>query len=78
LTAHFKQTPPKSTAHAAEEIKFIIGIKPGPTHTLLILKKFEMRLRKGGNLPSKADPDKQNDFVKDKFQPLLDEAEKGK
>ena len=50
------------------------GIKRIPTQVRKFLKSMGMKCLKVGYLPSKADPDEQEDYKEKKLEPRLNEA----
>ena len=61
---YFKDNPPSTIKEAIAEIEKITGLKRSPTQTRKFLKSIGMKRLKVGAIPSKADPDKQEDFKK--------------
>ena len=64
LEAYFTENPPSSAAHAIEEIYRITGIKRGLTQTRAFMHRLGLDFRKVGAVPSKADPQEQEEFKK--------------
>ena len=54
------------------------GIKRSPTQVRKFLKSLGMKCLKIGSLPSKADPDEQEEYKEKKLEPRLNEAKEGK
>jgi len=78
LEAHFKDHPPATIKKAQHDIEVLTGIKRSPTQVVTFLKKkLQLRCRKVGMIPAKADPDQQADYLEQKLQPRLDEAQAG-
>jgi len=61
---HFDKHPPESVKAAGVEIEKLTGIKRGKTQTRRFLHKIGMKPRKVAGIPSKADPEKQEEFKK--------------
>lgn len=78
LEEHFRSHPVMSIQQAISEIEKLTGIRRGPTQTRKFLKSMGMRRLKAGSMPSKADPDEQEAFKKDKLEPRIEEAKAGK
>lgn len=78
LDQHFRDHPPRSVAEARDEIERLTGIRRGLTQVRTFLRNtLNMRPRKTGLLPAKADADKQQQFLDEELKPLLAEAERG-
>ncbi|WP_066978717.1 IS630 family transposase [Methylomonas lenta] len=79
LKTHFKTNPPHTVAQAAYEIEAIVGIKLALSACRDFMRKhLGMKCRKMAVIPSKADPDKQSEFLHGKLEPLLEEEKQGK
>jgi transposase len=78
IEGHFRKYPPKSIKEAIAVIEELTGIKRKPTQVRKFLKSIGMELRKVGMIPSKADPEEQELFKKEKLEPRLDQAKEGK
>lgn len=78
IEAYFKEHPPASVKEAGAVIEELTGIRRSENRVREFLKKIGMKRRKIGMIPSKADPDKQDEFLKNKLRPRLNEAEAGK
>lgn len=76
LEKHFRDNPPRSTAHAAAEIERLTGIKRSLTQVRKFLKKMGMSFRKVGMFPAGADPIEQQEFLDMTLGPRLRQAEK--
>ena len=74
----FREHPPASIKEAIARIEELTGIKRSPTQTRKFLKSIGMRILKVGVIPSKADPEKQEAFIKNELDPRLEEAKSGK
>lgn len=77
LADSFDATPVGCTRQARRRILEITGLEMSPSQTRRIMKRLGMRYRKSGQIPCKADPDKQLEFLDEKLQPRLDEAAAG-
>ena len=75
---YFREHPPGSVKEAADIIEKITGIKRKPTQVRQFLKHIGMTLRKVGSIPSKGDPEEQEEFRKTELEPRLQEAREGK
>lgn len=77
LEAHFREHPPATVKEAMSEIEALTGIKRSETQVRHFLKGMDLKLRKVGMVPSKADPDEQATYVAEKLDPRLEEAKAG-
>lgn len=77
LEAYFREHPPKTLAQAAAKIQELTGIVRSREQVRQFLKSMGMSCRRVGVLPAKADPDEQEEFLKEKLEPRLEEAKAG-
>jgi transposase len=75
---YFEKNPPATINEAVCKIEKLTGIKRSPTQVRKFLKSMGMKCLKVGSLPSKADPDEQEDYKEKKLEPRLNEAKEGK
>jgi transposase len=68
------KNPPATVAHAAEQIKKLTGIERKPSQVRKFLKRMGMKPRKMAAIPAKADPQVQQEFLKQKLLPTLEQA----
>ncbi len=79
IKLYFQSNPPHTVSEAVFEIEQITGIKLGLSACRkFMLKHLRMKFRKMAAIPSKADPERQECFLKQELQPLLDEEKEGK
>ncbi len=78
IEMYFKNNPPASIKEARSKIEKLTGIVRSKTQVRNFLISIGMQRRKVGSIPSKADPDKQEWFIKEKLQPEIDNAKSGK
>lgn len=78
LEAYFHQHPPATIKEAAAKIKELTGIERRETQVRAFLKAIDMKCRKVGMIPAKADPDAQATFKTEQLEPRLEEAQAGK
>ena len=78
LEVYFHDHPPATINEAMAKIQERTGIKRSPSAVGRFLKSLGMAPRKVGSIPSKADPDKQEDFRIRELEPRLEEAKRGK
>ena len=71
---HFAETPPPTLKKAAYDIKALTGIKRSLGSVRTFLLAIGMDRRKVGMIPAGGNPDKQEEFINNKLQPVLDEA----
>jgi transposase len=77
LEAYFREHPPATINEASVKIEELTGIKRSPSAVGGFLNSLGMRPRKVGAIPSKADPEKQEDFRVNELEPRLEEAKQG-
>ena len=78
LKTHFQTHPPHTVAQAAHEIERLTGIKLGLSACRdFMRKRLGMKCRKMAVIPSKADPDKQREFLHTTLEPLLEQEQQG-
>lgn len=82
IEEYFRAHPPRSRAEAQDAIEKLTGIRRSPAQIAAFMKRMGMKIRKTGFIPGKVnDEDKQkeqDEFVKNKLQPRLEEAANGK
>ena len=76
IIAHFQAHPFVSINHAKAEIETLTGISRCPTQIRDFLVKLGIKRRKVGQIPAKADLEKQADFLENELKPRLEAAEK--
>jgi transposase len=77
LEAEFEARPAKSINEAGQRIEELSGIRRSPTQVEQFLKKLGLKRLKVGQIPSKADPEKQQAFLEEELEPRLEEAKRG-
>lgn len=77
LEAHFRAHPVVSINHAKAEIETLTDISLSPTQIREFLVKLGVKRRKVGQIPAKADLEKQAQFLAQELEPRLEEAENG-
>lgn len=77
LEAYFRTHPPASIKEAMAMIEERTGIKRSASAVGKFLNSLGMRPRKVGAIPSKADPEVQEDFKNKELEPRLEEAKRG-
>ncbi len=78
LEEYFRQNPVASINEACSKIEELTGIKRSPTRVYEFFKSLGIKRRKIGMMPSKADPDVQDNFKQEKLEPRIKEAKVGK
>lgn len=78
IKAYFEKRPVATMKEAAYKIEELTGIKRSSQRVRVFLSKLGLRYRKTGMIPSKADPEKQEQYKKEKLEPLLTEAKEKK
>ena len=76
ISTHFQAHPFVSINQAKAEIETLTGISLCPTQIREFLVKLGIKRRKVGQVPAKADLEKQAQFLAQELQPRLEEAEK--
>ena len=78
LKTLFEQHPPSSVKEACECIKELTGIERSPSRVYTFLKmELGMKFVKTGHIPAKAAPERQQQWLEEELQPVLDLAEQG-
>jgi len=77
LEAYFREHPPATINEASVKIEELTGLKRSPSAVGKFLNSLGMRPRKVGAIPSKADPEEQENFRVNKLEPRLEEAKQG-
>ena len=78
LKAEFEARPAKSINEAVQRIEKLTGLRRSPTQVEQFLKKLGLKRLKVGQIPSKANPEKQKTFLEEELEPRLEEAKQGK
>lgn len=78
LEAHFRAHPPATIKHAVKDIETLTGIKRSLTQVRTFFKHIGLVRRKVGQIPAKADRERQEIFKQEQLEPLLKEAKDGK
>ena len=78
LKVYFSEHPPASINEAMRRVEELTGLKRSPSAVGRFLKSLGMHPRKVGAIPSRADPEKQEDFRLKELEPRIEEAKQGK
>lgn len=78
LLAEFDRDPPKSINEAVSRISALTKIDRSPTRVKAFMARHGLKFRKMGYVPGKADPDKQEEWLKDTLSPHYQEAKEEK
>jgi transposase len=78
LRREFNQKPAATLTEAADRIEKLTGLRRSPTQVGEFLKKLGLKRRKVGQIPAKADPEKQQEFLTEELEPRLQETKEGK
>lgn len=70
----FKENPPKTSGEACQRIKELTDIVRCPTQVREFMKRHKLRYLKTGQIPAKANPEAQKDFLENTLNPLIDKA----
>lgn len=74
----FEGKPPATVKEARAKIKELTGPRRSLSQIRTFMKKIGLKLRKVGQIPAKADPDKQKVFLDEELTPRLEAAKQGK
>jgi transposase len=77
IRQYLESNPPANVNQAAQHIENLTGIKRSPSQIRKFLKSIGMRCLKVGAIPSKADPDEQEEYKREKLEPRLEQAKLG-
>jgi transposase len=77
IQKYLESNPPATINEAVNQIKNLTGINRSPTQIRKFLKSIGMRCLKVGAIPSKADPDEQEEYKINKLEPRLEQARQG-
>lgn len=77
IKEYFREHPPADMKEAVSVVEQLTGIRRSENRVREYLKKIGMKRRKVGMIPAKADPEKQDQFVREELNPRLKEAEEG-
>jgi transposase len=77
VESSFRLHPPRSVKEARERIKKLTGKKRSLTRVRAFMKRMGMNPLATGQMPAKADPEKQKQFHDQILQPLLQKAKAG-
>ena len=77
LENYFREHPVASIKEAMNKIEELTGIRRSENRVREFLKRMGIKRRKVGMIPAKADPEQQEDFVKQQLNPKLEEAKQG-
>jgi transposase len=75
---YWDKHPPRSAQEAASHLESVTGIRRGLTAVRGYLRRLGFKYRKAGGVPGKADPEKQEWFVREVIDPRMAEAREGK
>jgi transposase len=74
LRQEFEQKPAATLAEAVDRIEKVTGLRRSPTQVGEFFKKLGLKRRKVGQIPAKADPEKQQQFLAEELEPRLQES----
>lgn len=78
LKEEFEARPPTTIQAAAERIATLTGVQRSPTQVRKFLLSLGLKRRKVGQIPAKAAPAQQAEFLEQQLQPRLEEARQGR
>jgi transposase len=73
----FEKSPPRNSNDAAQQIEELTGVSLSPGRVRIFLHRIGMSVRKTGHIPAKADPAKQQAFLSETLEGLIEKALKG-
>ena len=77
ILANFEESPPVSSSEAVSRIKDLTGITQCPTQVRNWMHKNGLSFLKMGHLPAKVKVEKQEKWLTDELNPIIDKAQKG-
>lgn len=77
ILSSFESKPPINSAEAKHRIFEMTGIDRGLTQIQAFMKRHGLKYMKLGHIPSKADTEKQAQWIEKEFEPELEKAKKG-
>lgn len=77
LEAYFREHPPRTAKEAAAKVEELTGQALSVEEVRRFMRKIGMKPLKTGHVPAKADPDKQQHFVDQRLNPLIQKAQAG-
>ena len=75
LLDYFEQNPPHTINGAKEKIKELTGLERSPSQVRVWMKSHGLKYRKTGQIPAKANPEVQQEYVDKVLNPLILRAE---
>lgn len=75
IKKYLEETPPSSVSQACKEIEALTGVKLKNTQMRKYLNSVGAKFRKVCGIPAKANPAEQKEFLENKLNPRLKEAE---
>lgn len=78
LRQEFEKKPPASLLEAAARIEELTGLRRSQPQVSAFLARLGLKRRKVGQIPAKADPEKQQAFLEAELEPRLAEAQENK
>ena len=78
ILASFQMQPPMTACEAAERIREMTGIDRSEQRVRCFMKRHNLKFIKCGHIPSKADNDKQHEWVETELKPFIEAAQKEK
>ena len=72
----FQLKPPMTASEAAERIREMTGISRSEQRVRAFMKRHNLKFIKCGHIPSKADNEKQHDWVETELKPVIEAAQK--
>jgi transposase len=77
ILSHLDEHPVQSINHAVAVIEELTGIKRSPTQVRQFLLRHDYKWRKMGQIPGKANVEKQEEWLENTLEPYIEQARKG-
>ncbi len=77
ILKNFAQRPPMSASEAKSRIEELTGISRSPSQVRRFMNRHGLRYLQTGHIPANADSEKQQQWVKEKLEPAIEEAQNG-
>jgi transposase len=75
ILPNFEKTPPQTSGEACQRIRELTTITRSPTQVRSFMKRHGLRYLKTGQIPAKADSEKQKEFLEQTLNPLIIKAQ---
>lgn len=75
MREHWSKHPPSTVKQAVADLEAVVGVSRKATAVRDFLKRIGFKRRKAGSVPGKADPGKQEQFVREVIKPCMEAFE---